>query len=70
MFELVDSWVGSMYTPYIAYLVQGLRAQVSVTILDYVCTWAQDKRPAYLHMAQPNAPVSKAGHILDYLMRF
>jgi hypothetical protein len=23
-----------------------------------VCTWAQDERPADLHMAQPNVPVS------------
>jgi hypothetical protein len=28
-----------------------------------VCTWAQDERPADLHMAQPNVPVSKTGHI-------
>jgi hypothetical protein len=26
-----------------------------------VCTWAQDERPADLHMAQPNVPVSKTG---------
>jgi hypothetical protein len=25
----------------------------------FVCTWAQDERPADLHMAQPNVPVSK-----------
>jgi hypothetical protein len=24
-------------------------------------TWAQDERPADLHMAQPNVPVSKTG---------
>jgi hypothetical protein len=24
--------------------------------------WAQDERPADLHMAQPNVPVSKTGH--------
>jgi hypothetical protein len=24
----------------------------------FVCTWAQDERPADLHMAQPNVPVS------------
>jgi hypothetical protein len=29
----------------------------------YVCTWAQDERPADLHMAQPNVPVSKTGQI-------
>jgi hypothetical protein len=29
----------------------------------FVCTWAQDERPADLHMAQPNVPVSKTGHI-------
>jgi hypothetical protein len=28
----------------------------------YVCTWAQDERPADLHMAQPIVPVSKTGH--------
>jgi hypothetical protein len=28
-----------------------------------VCTWAQDERPADLHMAQPNVSVSKTGHI-------
>jgi hypothetical protein len=28
-----------------------------------VCTRAQDERPADLHMAQPNVPVSKTGHI-------
>jgi hypothetical protein len=28
-----------------------------------VCTWAQEERPADLHMAQPNVPVSKTGHI-------
>jgi hypothetical protein len=28
-----------------------------------VCTWAQDECPADLHMAQPNVPVSKTGHI-------
>jgi hypothetical protein len=27
-----------------------------------VCTWAQNERPADLHMAQPNVPVSKTGH--------
>jgi hypothetical protein len=28
----------------------------------FVCTWAQDERPADLHMAQPNVPaVSKTG---------
>jgi hypothetical protein len=27
-----------------------------------VCTWAQDERPADLHMAQPNVPVGKTGH--------
>jgi hypothetical protein len=26
-----------------------------------ICTWAQDERPADLHMAQPNVPVSKTG---------
>jgi hypothetical protein len=25
----------------------------------FVCTWAQDERPADLHIAQPNVPVSK-----------
>jgi hypothetical protein len=29
-----------------------------------VCTWAQDERPADLYMTQPDAPVSKTGHIL------
>jgi hypothetical protein len=30
----------------------------------FVCTWAQDERPADLHMAQPNVPVmGKTGHI-------
>jgi hypothetical protein len=29
-----------------------------------VCTWAQDERPADLHMAQPNVPVSKTGQFL------
>jgi hypothetical protein len=24
----------------------------------FVCTWAEDERPADLHMAQPNVPVS------------
>jgi hypothetical protein len=33
------------------------------TRLGFVCTWAQDERPADLHMAQPNVPVSKTGHI-------
>jgi hypothetical protein len=28
---------------------------------DFLCTWAQDERPADLHMAQPNVPVSKTG---------
>jgi hypothetical protein len=27
----------------------------------FVCTWAQDERPADLHMAQSNVPVSKTG---------
>jgi hypothetical protein len=27
--------------------------------LSLVCTWAQDERPADLHMTQPNVPVSK-----------
>jgi hypothetical protein len=31
--------------------------------LVIVCTWAQDERPADLHMAQPNVPVSKTGQI-------
>jgi hypothetical protein len=35
--------------------------QRGLTIL--VCTWAQDERPDDLHMAQPNVPVSKTGHI-------
>jgi hypothetical protein len=30
-------------------------------LLWVVCTWAQDERPADLHMAQPNVPVSKTG---------
>jgi hypothetical protein len=30
---------------------------------DSAYTWAQDERPADLHMAQPNVPVSKTGHI-------
>jgi hypothetical protein len=29
--------------------------------MAFVCTWAQDERPADLHMAQPNVPVSKTG---------
>jgi hypothetical protein len=29
--------------------------------LLYVLGWAQDERPADLHMAQPNVPVSKTG---------
>jgi hypothetical protein len=29
--------------------------------MSIVCTWAQDERPADLHMAQPNVPVSKTG---------
>jgi hypothetical protein len=29
----------------------------------FVLGWAQDERPADLHMAQPNVPVSKTGHI-------
>jgi hypothetical protein len=28
-----------------------------------ICIWAQDERPADLHMAKPNVPVSKTGHI-------
>jgi hypothetical protein len=32
-------------------------------VLSLVCTWAQDERPADLHMAQPNVPVIKTGHI-------
>jgi hypothetical protein len=28
----------------------------------YVLGLAQDERPADLHMAQPNVPVSKTGH--------
>jgi hypothetical protein len=28
----------------------------------FVCTWAQEERPADLHMAQPNVPVRKTGH--------
>jgi hypothetical protein len=27
--------------------------------IPIVCTWAQDERPADLHMAQPNVPVGK-----------
>jgi hypothetical protein len=30
---------------------------VVVSLLPYVCVWAQDKRPADLHMAQPNVPL-------------
>jgi hypothetical protein len=33
----------------------------------FVCTWAQDERPADLHMAQPNVPVSKTGQILAFV---
>jgi hypothetical protein len=29
----------------------------------FKCTWAQDEHSADLHMAQPNVPVSKTGHI-------
>jgi hypothetical protein len=30
-----------------------------------ICIWAQDERPADLHMAQPNVPVRKTGHCKD-----
>jgi hypothetical protein len=33
---------------------------LSANICLFVCTWAQDERPADLHMAHPNVPVSKA----------
>jgi hypothetical protein len=36
---------------------------VPCAVVDLICTWAQDERPADLHMAQPNVPVSKTGHI-------
>jgi hypothetical protein len=36
----------------------------------FVCTWAQDERPADLHMAQPHVPVSKTGHICMYSVTF
>jgi hypothetical protein len=35
----------------------------SGVFMFFVCTWAQDERPADLHMAQPNVPVIKTGHI-------
>jgi hypothetical protein len=36
---------------------------------NVVCTWAQDERPAELHMAQPNVPVSKTGFLPARLVR-
>jgi hypothetical protein len=45
---------------YISLEQEALRPQQvgsNLALWDAVCTWAQDERPADLHMAQPNVPV-------------
>jgi hypothetical protein len=39
------------------YLLAGTSTATSLVLFG--CTWAQDERPADLHMAQPDVPVSK-----------